>query len=74
MILRSYIQNISSEAPNSTIIEDIKSSNSRAFDVKTYNDYMDALKDLFIIEDISAWNPNILSKTLIQILIKINNL
>lgn len=66
MILRSYARNISSEAPNTTIIEDIKSSNSRAFDVKTYDDYMDALKDLFIIEDISAWNPNIRSKTSIR--------
>lgn len=66
MILRSYARNISSEAPNSTIIEDIKSSNSRTFDIKTYDDYMDALKDLFIIEDISAWNPNIRSKTSIR--------
>lgn len=66
MILRSYARNISSEAPNSTIIEDIKSSNSRTFDVKTYDDYMDALKDLFIIEDICAWNPNIRSKTSIR--------
>lgn len=66
MILRSYARNISSEAPNSTIIEDIKSSNSRTFDVKTYDDYMNALKDLFIIEDICAWNPNIRSKTSIR--------
>jgi len=66
MILRSYARNISTEAPTSTIIADICASNNRTFDRKTYDDYMDALKDLFIIEDIEAWNPNIRSKTSIR--------
>ena len=66
MILRSCARNISTEAPNSTIIEDIKSSNSRTMDAKTFDDYMDALKDLYIIDNISAWNPNIRSKTAIR--------
>jgi len=66
MILRSYARNISTEAPYTTIIEDIKSSNSRTMDSKTFDDYMDALKDLFIIEDLLAWNPNIRSKTSIR--------
>ena len=35
-------------------------------DVKTYEDYMEALKDLYIIEDVQAWNPNIRSKTSIR--------
>ena len=33
---------------------------------KTYDDYMEALKDLYIIEDLDAWNPNIRSKTSIR--------
>ena len=66
MILRSYARNISTEAPNTTIIEDVKSSNSRTMDPKTFEEYMDALKDLYIIEDIQAWNPNIRSKTSIR--------
>ncbi len=66
MILRSYARNISTEAPASTIIADICSSNNRTFDRKTYDEYMDALKDLYIIEDIEAWNPNIRSKTSIR--------
>lgn len=66
MILRSYARNISTEAPNTTIIEDVKSSNSRTMDAKTYDEYMDALKDLYIIENIQAWNPNIRSKTSIR--------
>lgn len=66
MILRSYARNISSEAAVSTIISDIRQSNERTMDVKTYDDYMEALKDLFIIEDMDAWNPNIRSKTSIR--------
>ena len=66
MILRSYARNISTGAPNSTIIDDVKSSNSRTMDAKTFDEYMDALKDLYIIEDLLAWNPNIRSKTSIR--------
>lgn len=66
MILRSLARNISTEAPNSTIIDDVRSSNSRTMDPKTFDEYADALNDLFIIEDIKAWNPNIRSKTSIR--------
>lgn len=66
MILRSYARNISTEAAVSTIISDIRQSNERTMDPKTYDDYMEALKDLFIIEDMDAWNPNIRSKTSIR--------
>ena len=66
MILRSYARNISSEAAVSTIISDIRQSNERTMDTKTYDDYMEALKDIYIIEDMEAWNPNIRSKTSIR--------
>ena len=66
MILRSYARNISSEAAVSTIISDIRQRNERTMDTKTYDDYMEALKDLYIIEDLEAWNPNIRSKTSIR--------
>ena len=66
MILRSYARNISSEAPLKTIQADVKGQNNRTLDNKTLDDYLDALKDLFIIEDIHAWNPNIRSKAAIR--------
>ena len=66
MILRSYARNISTEAAVSTIISDIRQSNERTMDPKTYDDYMESLKDLYIIEDMEAWNPNIRSKTSIR--------
>ena len=45
---------------------DVRQRNERTLDPKTYDDYMDALRDLYIIEDIPSWNPNIRSKTAIQ--------
>lgn len=66
MILKSYARNISTQVSNQTIIEDVRSNNSRTLDSKTFDDYIDALKDLYIIDDIPAWNPNIRSKTAIR--------
>ena len=66
MILRSYARNISSEVSKQTIIEDVRQSNERTMDTKTFDDYLEALQDLYIISDIEAWNPNIRSKTSIR--------
>lgn len=66
MIMRSYARHISTEAAISTIITDVRQSNERTMDPKTFDDYMEALKDLYVIEDLPAWNPNIRSKTAIR--------
>ncbi|MCH5246399.1 MAG: ATP-binding protein [Muribaculaceae bacterium] len=66
MILRSYARNISSEATIATIISDVRQSNERNMDTKTFNNYLDAIKDIFIIDDLQAWNPSIRSKTSIR--------
>ena len=64
-ILRSYARNISTEASYSVIMEDLRNS-SIGIDAKTFNTYLDIAKDLFIIEDIDAWMPNLRSKTAIR--------
>ena len=66
MIVRSYARHISTEAAISTIIADVRQSNERTMDTKTFDDYLEALKDLYILEDMPAWNPNIRSKTSIR--------
>lgn len=66
MILRSYARNISTEASKQSIIDDVKQSNERTIDSRTFDDYIEALQDLYIISDIEAWNPNIRSKTSIR--------
>ncbi len=65
MILRSYARNISTEARCKTILNDINENDNRRMDAETLNEYLQALKDLYIINDIEAWNPNFRSKTVI---------
>lgn len=66
MIVRSWARHISTEAAITTIISDVRQSNERTMERKTFDDYMEALQDLYIIEDMKAWNPNIRSKTSIR--------
>ena len=66
MLLRSYARNISSGASQKTIRDDVIQSDERTFDQKTMAEYLNALRDLFIIRDLEAWTPNIRSKTSIR--------
>ena len=66
MILRSYARNISTEASIQTIRNDVIEKNNRTMDTKTIDDYIEALEDLFIIEDIEAWCPKLRSKTTVR--------
>ena len=59
MIVKSYARHLSTEAAHRTIINDVRASNERTMDVRTFEDYIEALSDIYIIDDISAWNPNI---------------
>lgn len=66
LLLRSYARNISQQVPYSTIRKDMLTNDSRTLDEDTVADYIKALKKLFVIEDLSAWNPNIRSKAAIR--------
>lgn len=66
MILRAYARNISTEATNTTLIADVIENNNRTMSAQTFDEYMDALRDLFIIEDTPAWNPNLRSKSVVR--------
>ena len=65
-LLKSYARNISTEATNTKIIADISSNIGRTIDIKTFLKYEKALNDLYLINNIDAWNPNIRSKTSIR--------
>ena len=66
MIVKSYARNISSEASKELIMADVRGNNERTLDSKTYDDYVEALNDIYILDDLEAWNPNIRSKTSIR--------
>ena len=65
-LLRSYARNIGTQANYSTFCEDLKANEGESFDEDTIASYIKALKDIFVIEDSSAWNPNLRSKTAIR--------
>ena len=60
-ILHSIARNNSTLVNNKTILSDVRAN----FDISepTFYSYINALKRLFVIEDIKGWAPNIRSKT-----------
>lgn len=66
LLLRSYARNISQPASYATIRKDMLSNDASTLDEDTVADYVKALKKLFVIEDLAAWNPNIRSKAAIR--------
>lgn len=65
LLLRSYARNISTVAKKTSIVADIN-SNSDNFSVSTFDNYLNALERLFVIEDIPAWCPAIRSSSAIR--------
>lgn len=65
-LLRSYARNIGTQANYSTILEDLKANEIDSLDEDTIASYIKALKNIFVIEDTTAWNPNLRSKTAIR--------
>ena len=66
LLLRSYARNISQQVSYNTIRKDMLSNDASTLDEDTVADYIKALKELFVIEDLPAWNPNIRSKAAIR--------
>ncbi len=66
LLLRSYARNISQQISYGTLKADMQSNDSKTLDEDTLADYIRALKQLFVIEDLDAWNPNIRSKSAIR--------
>lgn len=65
-IMRSYARNQGTQATVGTILADIKSNGDERMSGSTVYSYIKALKEIFVIEDSIAWNPNLRSKTAIR--------
>lgn len=61
-ILKSLARNISTMTSDRTIMGDVKANDVSLSD-KTLETYLRALRRLFIIEDVKAWQPSLRSKT-----------
>lgn len=65
-LLRSYARNIAGQISYSTFKTDMMSNDTDTLSEDTVADYIKALKRLFVIEDLEAWNPNLRSKAAIR--------
>lgn len=65
-LMRSYARNQGSQVSISTIRQDIIVNDESDISEDTVSAYLNALRKIFVIEDMPAWNPNLRSKTVIR--------
>lgn len=65
-LLRSYARHQGGQVPNSTIYADLSVEKENTMTAETISAYITALKKIFVIEDMPAWNPNLRSKSAIR--------
>ncbi len=65
LILRSYARNVSTLAKKSSMLNDIRVQTDTLAE-NTFDSYVNAFRQLFVIQDIEAWSPAIRSATAIR--------
>jgi len=65
LLMRSLARNIATAANYQTIKQDIEATESSISD-KTIASYINALRRIFVVEDLPAWLPSLRSKTAIR--------
>lgn len=65
-LMRAYARHQGTQASIATLKEDLKSNDTETIDDDTINSYLEALRKIFVVEDMPAWNPNLRSKTAIR--------
>ena len=65
LILRSYARNLCTLAKKTVMLSDVSVEMENTA-MSTFDDYVNVLERLFVIEDIEAWSPAIRSKTVIR--------
>ena len=65
-LMRSYARHQGAQAATTVICEDLKANENSSPGYDTISNYLNALKKIFVIEDMPAWNPNLRSKTAIR--------
>ena len=65
-LMRSLARHQGTSISNSLIKDDIKTNDESTLNEYTVSSYINALKNIFVVEDMPAWNPNLRSKTAIR--------
>lgn len=64
-IIRSYARNLSTLAKKSSIVADVNAT-AENLSLSTFDDYIQSLQKLFVVQDVEAWCPAIRSKSAIR--------
>lgn len=65
-LMKSYARNQGSQVSNAVLVQDIETNDGFSINEITIASYLNALRKIFVIEDMPAWNPNLRSKTAIR--------
>ena len=65
-LMRSYARNQGTQISNEALKTDMAVNDVNTLDTNTVLSYINALKKIFVIEEMPAWNPNLRSKTAIR--------
>lgn len=65
-LMRSYARHQGTQTSYSIIREDMAANDADSLTEDTVYSYVNALKKIFVIEDMPAWNPNLRSRTAIR--------
>ncbi len=65
-LLRAYARHQGAQVSNATLRADLVNNEGESLDEDTIASYLRALKSIFVVEDVEAWNPNLRSKTAIR--------
>lgn len=65
-LMRSLARNQGQQVANTLIAADVEANDGSSLDEETVASYILALKKIFVVEDMPAWNPNLRSKTAIR--------
>lgn len=65
-ILRLYARNLGSQTATASLLKDLADETNTSFAESTLRIYLKALREIFVIEDMPAWNPNLRSRTAIR--------
>ena len=65
-LMRAYARHQGTQASVATLREDLKSNEVTTISDDTIASYLDALRKIFVVEDMPAWNPSLRSKTAIR--------
>lgn len=65
-LMRSYARNQGAQVSNEALKADMEVNDMGTLDTNTVISYVNALKKIFVIEEMPAWNPNLRSRTSVR--------